>query len=191
MDEQEAIALLKNENLAGLEFLIQQYQVKAVHTAYLITGDVSTAEDVVQSAFLKVSQKIHQFDDQRPFPPWFLRIVVNGAVKQVKSQQRSLPLEEPDEGVREWLVDAGPKPEELAERTDLRQVVWNAIQQLPPEHRAVIVQRHFLEMSEAEMAEEHQRPSSTIKWWLHTARKRLRTLLDHHDREFEGDDHER
>jgi hypothetical protein len=37
MDEQQAIANLKNGNLAGLEFLVHRYQVQAVHSAYLIT----------------------------------------------------------------------------------------------------------------------------------------------------------
>jgi RNA polymerase sigma-70 factor (ECF subfamily) len=57
-------------------------------------------------------------------------------------------------------------------------VVWHALQQLAPEQRAVIVQRHFLEMSEAEMVETHQRPASTIKWWLYSARKSLKALLE-------------
>ena len=37
--------------------------------------------------------------------------------------------------------------------------------------------RYFLEVSESEMAGELQRPKSTIKYWLRTARKRLRQLL--------------
>jgi DNA-directed RNA polymerase specialized sigma24 family protein len=41
---------------------VRQYQAKAVHTAYLIIGDTALAEDVVQTAFLRVAQKIDQFD---------------------------------------------------------------------------------------------------------------------------------
>ena len=74
MDEQHAIALLKQGDLTGLEFLVRQYQAKAVHTAYLIIGDTSLAEDIVQTAFLRVAQKIDQFDAQRSFQPWFLRM---------------------------------------------------------------------------------------------------------------------
>ena len=178
MDEKQAIARLKQGDLNGLEFLVRQYQARAVHTAYLICGDPATAEDVVQTAFLRLAKKIDQFDDQRAFKPWFLRAVVNDAVKAAKRQERSISLDEPvNQPVSDWLMDKGPRPEELAEASDLSQKVWKALQQLPPEQRAVIVQRHFLEMNEAEMVKELQRPASTIKWWLHSARKSLKTLL--------------
>ncbi len=191
MDEQQAITRLKQGDLAGLEFLVRQYQVKAVHTAYLIIGDFAVAEDVVQTVFLRVAHKINQFDDQRAFHSWFLRIVVNDAVKEAKRQKRAVSLDEPAEAVLNWLLDGAPKPEELAETSDLRHAVWSAIQQLTPEQRAVIVQRHFLEMSEAEMVEKLHRPASTVKWWLHTARERLKALLGSYQAHEIGENHEK
>jgi RNA polymerase sigma-70 factor, ECF subfamily len=184
MDEQQAIARLKQGDLNGLEFLVQQYQVQAIHSAYLIIGEHPLAEDVVQTAFLKIARKIDQFDSQYPFRPWFLRTVINDAIKAAKRQQKSVSLDEPaDEAVSDWLTDKAPLPEEHVETNDLRRKVWTVLQQLPPEQRAVIVQRHFLQMSEAEMVEKLQRPASTIKWRLHSARKNLKALL-------EGENHE-
>ena len=179
MDEElQAVAKLKQGDLTGLEFLVKQHQVQAVHTAYLITGDPALAEDIVQTAFLKVIRKIHQFDTQYLFRSWFLRIVINDAIKAAKRLQKSIPLDESvHEMMSNWLMDKGPQPELLVEANNVRQMVWNALQQLPPEQRAVIVQRHFLEMSEAEMVEKLQKPASTIKWWLHSARKNLKVLL--------------
>jgi DNA-directed RNA polymerase specialized sigma24 family protein len=52
-----------------------------------------------------------------------------------------------------------------------------ALEMLTPEQRAVVILRHFLEMSEAEMTQELDRPLTTIRWWLKTARNRLRQLL--------------
>ena len=95
MDEQQAIARLKQGDLSGLEFLVQQHQAKAIHTAYLILGDPAQAEDLVQTAFLRVARKINQFDDRRAFRPWFLRAIVHDALKAAKRQQRSLSLDEP------------------------------------------------------------------------------------------------
>lgn len=178
MDEEQAITRLQQGDLNGLEFLVQQYQVQAVHSAYLIIGEIPLAEDVVQSAFLKIARKIDQFDSRYPFRPWFLRTVINDAIKAAKRQQKSVSWDEPiDETVADWLMDKVPRPEELAEANDLRRKVWAALQQLSPEQRAVVVQRHFLEMSEAEMAEKLHVPASTVKWWLHSARKRLKVLL--------------
>lgn len=177
-EEQAAIARLKKGDIAGLEGLVRQYQVVAVHTAYLIIGERPSAEDVVQSAFLKAAEKIGQFDASRPFKPWFLRIVTHDAIKYAQRQQRHWSLDEALENTAyRWLLAPDPTPAELAETEDARQAVWRALQQLPPEQRAAIVLRHFLDMDETEMIRELNRPLSTIKWWLHAARKRLRVLL--------------
>jgi RNA polymerase sigma-70 factor (ECF subfamily) len=177
----QAIARLKRGDPGGLEALVRRYQVQAVHAAYLIVRDRSLAEDIVQSAFLRAAEKIGQFDGQRPFGPWFLRSVVNAALKAGQRQQRLVSLEADPDGngfsLAEWLADPAPHPEALVETDETRRAVWQALGQLTPEQRAAIVLRHFLELSEAEMTEAMQRPPSTIKWRLHAARQRLRKLL--------------
>jgi RNA polymerase sigma-70 factor (ECF subfamily) len=180
MEEQQAIARLKQGDLSGLEALVKQYQALAVHTAYLIVADRALAEDIVQSAFLKAAKKIYQYDSQRPFRPWFLRMVVNDCIKAARRQKRVSSLDQPSDAILTWLTDPAPGPELLLEARELRQSVWDALRQIPPEQRAVIIQRHFLEMDEAEMVRELQRPPSTVKWWLHAGRERLKTLLGAH-----------
>ena len=177
MEEQRAIARLKQGDLHGLEALVQAHQALAVHTAFLIVADRAQAEDIAQTAFLKAAKTIGQFDASRPFRPWFLRMVVNDSIKAARRQQRTPSLDALSETVLPWLTDPAPGPQEIVEAGDLQRVVWDALRQLSPEQRAVIVQRHFLEMDEAEMVQELQRPPSTVKWWLHTARARLKSLL--------------
>ena len=74
--------------------MVTRYQVPAVHAAYLIVRDRALADDVAYNAFLKAAERIQQFDDERPFGPWFYRIVVNDAVKLAKKQKRSISLDE-------------------------------------------------------------------------------------------------
>ena len=181
MDEQQAIARLKQGDLSGLEALVHRYQVQAVHAAYLIVRDRPLAEDVVQSAFLRAAEKIGQFDSRRPFGPWFLRSVVNAAVKIAKKHQRLVSLDIDEETVNSssagWLADPQPDPETQAEINDTSQYIWQALEKLSPEYRAAIVLRYFLELSEIEMVEKLNQPLTTIKWRLHSARQRLRALL--------------
>lgn len=159
--------------------LIQIYQVKAVHAALFIVRDRDLAEDIVQNAFLHAYRKIGQFDDSRPFGPWFLRIVMNAALKAVDQQKRMVPLDEAQGGgfEAEWLIDPGLGPEMLAETAEMREMVWKAMDQLTPDQRAAVVLRYFLDKNEREMIEELNRPRTTIKWWLHAARRRLRKLI--------------
>jgi RNA polymerase sigma-70 factor, ECF subfamily len=182
LEEKLAIARLKQGDLNGMETLVKRYQVRAVSAAFLIVRDPQLAEDLVHDAFLRAAEKIDQFDESQPFGAWFLRSVVNAALKAAKRQKRFIPLDEPQTGetssIAEWLMDPHPNPELIVETQETRQTVWKVLGELPPAQRAVIVMRHFLEMSETEMTRELNRPLTTIRWRLKTARNRLRKLLE-------------
>ena len=76
-----------------------------------------------------------------------------------------------------WLIDGADLPEIQIITAETRQTVRKALRLLTPEQRSVIVMRYFLEMSGDEMASKMDRPLSTIKWWLHSAKQRLREIL--------------
>jgi RNA polymerase sigma-70 factor (ECF subfamily) len=180
LEEKLAIARLKQGDLDGMEALVKRHQVRAVSAAFLIVRDPRLAEDIVQDAFLRAAEKIEQFDESRPFEPWFLRSVINASTKAVRRQKRFIPLDAHDEEtseVADWLMDPSPRPERMVETQETRQMVWKALGELTAEQRAVIVMRHFLEMSETEMTTQLDRPLTTIRWRLKTARNQLRKIL--------------
>ena len=181
MEDRIAISRLKQGDLSAVEPLVKRYQVQAVHAAYAIVHDKDAAEDVAQVAFIKVAEQIHQFDEARPFAPWFFRIVVNDAIKVAKKQKRMISLDEdldqPTAQLAKWEKHPENHPEQVVEQSEMRKSILDAMQQLPPEQRAVIVMRYFLEMSEADMSARMDRPLSTVKWWLRDARSRLRNLI--------------
>lgn len=182
MDDITAISRLKQGDLNGLETLVNRYQARALQAAYLVVYDRAMAEDVVQTAFIKVTERIHQFDEERPFAPWFFRIVLNDAIKVATKRDRIISIEnetgEDSHRFAAWLLDPTPSPGQLVEEKELRQQILDAIQSLEPEQRAVIVMRYYLDWSEADMSRKMDRPLSTIKWWLREARKRLRSLME-------------
>ena len=136
----------------------------------------------MQTAFVKVAERISQFDDERQFAPWFFRVVVNDALKLARKQQRNVSLDErlddPTARLAKWLADPDLPPEQLVEQKETRQAILKAIASLPPGQRAAIVMRYFLDMSMADMSTKTGRPLSTIKWWLIDGRNRLRGLME-------------
>lgn len=178
MDEQRAIQQLKQGNIDGLEFLVTRFQLKAVRTAYLITQDLGLAEDVVQDSFIQTYRAIRGFDASRPFEPWFLRSVVNASVKMMQRSARQVQVgNEEGESVLEKLAMTIESIEVQVESITDQNQIQEALLKLSPRQRAVIIQRYFLQMSEAEMARESGAAAGTIKWLLNAARKRLRGLL--------------
>jgi RNA polymerase sigma factor (sigma-70 family) len=112
-----------------------------------------------------------------------MQIVINAAIRAAGKQRRFMPLEglqnEETSAVADWLMDPAARPDLIAETNETRQMVWKALGELTAEQRAVIIMRHFLDMSEAEMTLELDRPLTTVRWRLKTARNQLRKILQH------------
>lgn len=177
LHETEALAQLKRGDISGLEVVTRLYAARAVRAAYLVTRDPVLAEDVAQEAFVQAYTRIGQYDATRSFAPWFLRIVLNRATDAVKRRGRELGGAVEARDLADQLPDPSPGPMGLAEQSELRAEVWQALGRLSPKQRAVVVMRYYLDMSEEEMADRLAVPSGTIKSRLHTARLRLKTFL--------------
>ena len=178
MDEREAVARLKRGDVGGLELLVDRYHARAARAAYLVVRDGPLAEDVAQGAFVRAFERIGGFDAERPFGPWFMKVVLNEAIEAARRRERAGSREVA--GAEEILVrlaDPSTGPHGLAEAEEARRRVWRALEELPPVQRAAIVQRYYLGLTEAEMAEGGEAPPGTIKRRLHDARKRLSKLL--------------
>lgn len=179
MEEYKTIQRLKDGDIAGLEMLVQTYQEQAIRTAYLVTQDKALARDVVQASFITFYKKIHRFDASRPFEPYFLRIVVNAAIRASKKSQRTISLEQVHEETAylDKLVSIAENPESALEARELTEKIEMLLKQLSPGHRAVIVLKYYLEYSESEMAQHLDTPQGTVKSRLYQARQQLKRLF--------------
>ncbi|HEU0292339.1 MAG TPA: RNA polymerase sigma factor [Anaerolineales bacterium] len=177
MEDLQAIHRLKRGDMGGLECLIARYQGKALRTAFLITHDEPMAEDVVQDTFVRFYQRADCFEEARPFEPYFMRSVVNAALNCMERAKKEQSLPEGDTSELQGLLEQAATVEEQVEFNVLKWQILEVLAQLPPRHRAVIVQRYYLEMSEKEMSEALDSPPGTVKWLLNAARARLRSLL--------------
>ncbi len=176
MDDSEAIDRIKNGEIGGLEILVGKYQVRAMRAAFLVTHDEALAEDIVQETFIRLYQRIRQFDESRPFKPYLMRSVVNAALNAMRRDGKSISLDA-DPALLETLLEEAASIETQVEFTQLSHEILHALSKLSPRQRAVIIQRYYLEMSEQEMAQALDAAPGTIKWLLHAARNRLRDLL--------------
>lgn len=180
-DEKHAIERLRRGDIGGLETLVRQYQLQATRAAYLIVRDRQLAEDIVCDAFLRCYERILQFRADRHFAPWFLRAVVNDALKAADrrarqvSLNRSSTLNGPTLG--ELLASPDPGPDEQAEAAELRHQVQEAVERLTPRQRSAVVLHYFVGLSGPEIADGLSSPLGTVKRRLHDGRSRLRALL--------------
>ena len=147
----------------------------AYNLARWLTRDERDAEDVVQEAFLRALRHYRTFrgGDARP---WLLAIVRKTYYtwrKSNRSPEEEIVLEED----KHPLADESYDPEILLLRETDRQLLRNALHQLPKEFLEVIVLREFEELSYKQISEIVQIPCGTVMSRLSRARKRLVQVL--------------
>lgn len=176
MDDREAVRLMKDGEISGLEVLVNRYQVRAVRAAFFVTHDEALSEDIVQETFIRLYQRIRQFEETRPFEPYLMRSVVHAALNAIRQDKKSISLDA-DPATFESLMTQATTVESQVEFAQLAGEILQTLSKLSPRQRAVIVQRYYLDMSEQEMAQTLEVAPGTIKWLLNAARTRLRKLL--------------
>lgn len=180
--EAKAIQNLKAGDISGLKLLVEKYQQSAVRAAAAITRDQQEAEDVVSKCFLVVYERINQFDPSRPFRPWFLKIVVNAALKRVGADSRLTSLDNlaaREAAIASINLEMGEhqSPSTAIEHEEALAVLRDAISQLTPKQRAVLTLRYDLGLSEKEVSERLTIPRGTVKSRTASAVNRLRKLM--------------
>lgn len=178
MDDVQAVRRLKSGDLTGLETLVNRYQKKAVRTAFLITQDEQLAEDVAQEVFVQIYRHIQNFDENRPFAPYLLRSISNGALNAIEKTNRWVQFGAGANVERvAALLTTASSVEDQVDYARLKDEITHALAALPARQRMVVIQRYYLGMNEQEMADSLSAPPGTIKWLLNNARQRLRNLL--------------
>lgn len=157
-----------------LSAVVREYRVRAYHFALQLLGNSEDALDVTQEAFLRLHRHWHRRDRSRPITPWLYSILRNLAIDQIRKRgsRRENPIEDaPRESPR-------PGPETLAERSEVKTMVWEAINQLPETYKEVVILRDLHGLTYAEIAEALGVPTTTVNSRLHDAREALRRKLE-------------
>ncbi|PKM89868.1 MAG: RNA polymerase subunit sigma [Firmicutes bacterium HGW-Firmicutes-12] len=166
--------LLKNEEAAVFE-IINLYGDRMLRTAFAITGDAQTAEEVVQDTFLQVCQKIDSFRQHSTLQTWIYRITVNLAKNRLRSRwfKKVTPLAEELTTQVQIPNNSENNPETVAIQEESRREVLSTLQGLSEKYRAVLVLHYLEEQSIKEISEILKQPEGTIKSKL----SRGKTLL--------------
>jgi len=127
----------------GLDELYVRTAPAALRLAYLLTGDRSLAEDLVQEAFVRVAGRFRHRGFPDDFPAYLRRTIVNTFTSQLRRRR----LE------RAWLArqpaEAAPAP---AHDPTARDALWRALLGLPERQRAALVLRYYEDLPERDAA---------------------------------------
>lgn len=175
---------------AAFETLVLKYQDRVYGLALRLTGRPEEAEDVAQEAFLRAYKGLASFGGRSSFYTWLFRITFNAAHSETRSlgrrhaREKVLPMGATDcddeSGGNPGLTDPpspDPGPAEVVETTDSAARVRRAIDELEPDHRAVVVLRDVEGLSYEEIAEVVGASRAAVKSRIHRARGALASRL--------------
>jgi RNA polymerase sigma-70 factor (ECF subfamily) len=182
MDE-ETEKILINRAQSGdrdaFEDLLSEYYETMYKMALKYCGQIDHAEDITQSACIKVAQNIDQFSFKSKFTTWIYTIVINTAKDWYKANNRH---------ALQPLSDSSPEksahhnPEKDAYNSELLAY----IQTLPSNEKDAIILVFGQGLSHAEAAEILKVKESTVSWYIHEARKKLEDFNSKHQEQAHG-----
>jgi len=152
--------------------LVMSHAVPARQVAYAVVGSWDEAEDVVQDATLAAWQAIARFDCTRPFRSWFLRIVSNAALDQLR--RRKVREAEP---LTETVATQEAGPDRWTDRVLLRERIGKAVSALPERQRVAVLLFDLEGYSHLEIAQILEVPEGTVRSYVFHARRALRAAL--------------
>jgi RNA polymerase sigma-70 factor (ECF subfamily) len=170
------ISAARDGDRRAFDELVRATYADSYTLAFRLTGDEEDARDVVQEAYLRAFRGLKRFRGDAQFSTWMYRITANCASTHLgkRSKHRHDELREDLSAVDER---AAVNPEERAESSALRDRLHEALRELPPKLRAVVILRDVYDLPHEAIAAELGISESAAKVRLHRARRKLREDL--------------
>ena len=164
--------------------LLRPYERRIFVSALSIVGNKADAEEVAQEAILKAFRALGGFRQESKFSTWLTQIVINEAKMRLRKDRRHLyeSLENVPQGddgdyIPRDVADWREIPSEALENQELREMLQQAVESLPPKYRAVLVLRDVEHLTIRETAEVLGTSEANVKTRLSRARLQARDII--------------
>jgi RNA polymerase sigma-70 factor, ECF subfamily len=173
----ELAAEARRGDRAAFDELVRRTYLDTYTLALRLTGNEEDARDVVQEAYLRAWKGIHRFRGDATFTTWMYRITANASYTLVerRRRRRTATLDDVDDPIDRSI---GAQPDTLAESAAGIDDLSVALDQLPPNLRALVILKDVYGLSHEAIADELGISVAAAKVRLHRGRKRLREVLD-------------
>jgi len=181
---EQAIALLEKKDPKALEHALELLQDTVFSFSMKVCGQREDAEDTMQEVLVKALPYLPKFESPRALLVWLYKVAKNRCLmsrrKSKFAPKRDLSLEElmPDRLELARLAQERPvNPESLAIRSQQARQLREAIQQLPPQYRIILVLRDMEGLTDDEVGDITGLRPGTVRVRLHRARLFVRQTL--------------
>ncbi len=167
------------------EELVTRYSRRVYNVAYQFTGRHEEAEDLTQEIFLKIYRSLRTFDLQAAFLPWLIRVSKNMCVDHYRKRRRERLLVH---GNWEKITNVACSRSDPYQKTfnrERRAILLRALEQIPPDLKAVVILRDLQGLTYQEISEAMNLAEGTVKSRLNRGRLELAQFIRGEDRSLE------
>jgi RNA polymerase sigma-70 factor (ECF subfamily) len=171
-----AIAFQKGDE-RSFRVLVDSLSRTMMAMAYRYTSDWEWSRDLTQDTWIKIHQRIQQWDPDRSFSAWLHTIHRNGCLDHIRKGWVRLESTPGDEVVNRLAGTAAVESEVELERRDFHDRLKTAVGQLSESQRQVFLRVDLEHQDQQDVAKALGIKFGTLRTTLHFARKRLATVL--------------
>jgi len=142
---------------------VNDHYEAVLRLALHLTGHIPDAEDLTQQTFIRAAQAAGRFDPNKPLKPWLARILIREFLNWKRGARVSEALNEDHYACLDLSVDAIVLLDAISSLSDPLRITF------------LLVEVHQFSVQEAGAA--LRVPTGTVKFRLHSARKKLQALL--------------
>jgi RNA polymerase sigma-70 factor (ECF subfamily) len=165
--DKELIAKAQGGDQSAFEALVRDSYDLMFRIAFKWCGNQEDAEDITQNACIKLARHIDGFQFKSAYSSWLYRLVINTAIDWKRQNTRHLTLELTEKNA------PGSHSSETENSLYTKQVL-EKVQSLPKKEKSALLLVMSEGLSHKEAADVMQCKESTISWYIHEARKKLK-----------------
>jgi RNA polymerase sigma-70 factor (ECF subfamily) len=185
-EESGLIERLKAGDQEALEAIFNLYSPKLYNIAHRMLGDVADTEEVIQDVFWTAYRKAKTFRGNSQFSTWLYRLTINAALGRIRRSKKNKEVEyeeflpkfqQDGHHLVRPVIDWSDTLDESYAKQEIQQLLKEALDQLKPIDKSVVVLSDLEGMSDKEIAAALGVTISAVKTRLHRARLFLRGKL--------------
>jgi len=187
-NEQELLSRARAGEFASFGILVRHYQARLSALAFQLTGSADDAAEAVQETFLRALRSLAQFQQKAAFYTWLVRILMNHVhdTRARASRQAAHLADQAQQMLRTSQaaeILERNDPVQAAEKTELVQLLWQAVDLLDADLKETLLLREVEQLSYRQIADMMRISEGTVKSRLFRAREALREIMKSHVRE--------
>ena len=161
---------------------MKKYHDAIYNLIYRMVRNKEEVEDLTQEAFIKAFNSLGRFNEEFAFSTWLYKIATNSSIDYIRKKKLytmsiNKPISQEDSDYSFELPDSTYEPDKFIIQRQKAKIIAEAIEQLPPKYKQVIILRHNEERDYSEIAKILKIPIGTVKAHIFRARELLSKYL--------------